>query len=609
MIEPGTIFNDRYQLERKLGEGGLAEVFLAQDLALGRKVALKALRAEYTRDPTFLVRFHREAQSAASLTHPNNVAVYDFGQDHRQPYIVMEYVGGGDLRRLLRERGSLPVAESVEYAVRVCAAMTVAHRSGLVHGDLKPGNILLTPEKRVKVTDFGLARALGESAMDEGELVWGTPAYFAPEQAAGDRVMPATDVYAIGVILYEMLAGKVPFTGPDDQAVARKHLYEPPVPVDRQNPRVPRELARIIDRALAKDPAQRYLTAAQLREALEGFQRSANLATGLPAPRSSMAGIDWIALGLGLLAILAVAGLIPLGVAVFQTYARPVPVYAPTPLPEPSPGFSRVPDVVGFDEAEARSILEGAGLKLEVRNHTFHPTIPAFAVTGQSVRAGEPVPLDTVIQVDLSQGPELLELPQVVGLTFAEAEQLLQEQGLVVQRFNDWGLEPPETVVAQDPPSGSLVSDRTVVLLTVSQGTRVTLGAKFGEGIRLEAFDLPRIVFQSGEALPITFVWQAESIPQKDYTVFIHLTTREGGIVAQYDGFPVSGTRPTSSWQPAEQILDPYQLVIPPDIAPGDYQIRVGFYTPETGRRLPVVQSATAGEEFDALIVREVRIN
>lgn len=180
MSEP-AIFNNRYQILGKIGEGGLAEVYRAQDVALGRLVAVKALRREYVVDPAFLVRFHREAQSAASLTHPNIVAVHDFGQDLGRPYIVMEYVPGNNLRDILRGGGRLPVDQAVDIALQVCAAVGYAHRAGLVHGDIKPGNILLTSDGRVKVVDFGLARALGESAMDEeGELVWGTPAYFAP---------------------------------------------------------------------------------------------------------------------------------------------------------------------------------------------------------------------------------------------------------------------------------------------------------------------------------------------------------------------------------------------------------------------------------------------
>ncbi|MFQ5576938.1 MAG: protein kinase [Anaerolineae bacterium] len=289
------VFNDRYQLNTKLGEGGLAEVYLAQDLALGRLVAVKLLRPEYTYDPSFLVRFHREAQSAAALNSSNVVSVYDFGQDHNRPYIIMEYVSGEDLRTVL-DKGLLTVPQIVDYAIEFCNAVGMAHRRGMVHGDLKPGNILISPENKAKVTDFGLARALGESAMDDGELVWGTPAYFAPEQAAGDRVLPATDVYAI--IMYEMLTGKTPFGGNSDQEIARKQLYEQPPPMSTHTHRVPPPLEAVVNKALAKDPAQRYHSADQLKNDLLQFQQGARGHTTLqpPAaypPPSSTTGLAW----------------------------------------------------------------------------------------------------------------------------------------------------------------------------------------------------------------------------------------------------------------------------------------------------------------------------
>ena len=316
------IFNDRYQLHTKLGEGGLAQVYLAQDLALGRSVAVKLLRSEYIHDPSFLVRFHREAQSAASLNNSNVVSVYDFGQDHKRPYIVMEYVAGQDLRSVL-DKGLLTVSQIVEYTVQICNAVGMAHRRGIVHGDLKPGNILISSENRVKVTDFGLARALGESAMDDGELVWGTPAYFAPEQAAGDRVMPATDVYAIGIMLYEMLSGNVPFTGASDQEIARKQLYEHPLPMARYTHRVPPALEGVVTKALAKDIAQRYHTADQLKHALLQFQQQASSYTNLQPPMHKYPPaqpFDWVGLILGLVAVIALLGLIPLWIQVYRVY-------------------------------------------------------------------------------------------------------------------------------------------------------------------------------------------------------------------------------------------------------------------------------------------------
>lgn len=316
------VFNDRYQLNSKLGEGGLAEVYLAQDLALGRPVAVKLLRHEYTQDPSFLVRFHREAQNAASLNSSNVVSVYDFGQDHRRPYIVMEYVAGNDLRSVL-DKGLLTIPQIVEYTIEICNAVGLAHRRGIVHGDLKPGNILISPENLVKVADFGLAKALGESAMDDGELVWGTPAYFAPEQAAGDRVMPGTDVYAIGIMLYEMLTGTVPFVATTDQEVARMQLYQQPQPITVHTHRVPPAVQAIVSKSLAKDLSQRYHSADQLKHALLQFQQSANSYTNLQPPVQGYApapSFDWVVVILGIAAIIAIIGLIPLWIQVYRIY-------------------------------------------------------------------------------------------------------------------------------------------------------------------------------------------------------------------------------------------------------------------------------------------------
>jgi hypothetical protein len=537
-MELPVVFNNRYQLIKKIGEGGLAEVYQAQDMALGRLVAVKALRPQYTRDPGFLVNFHREAQSAARLSDSYIVAVYDFGQDKNRPYIVMEWVGGSDLHTLITEHGPVPVDQAVEYAIQICSAVGAAHRAGLVHGDLKPGNILITSNNQAKVTDFGLARALGDSAMDDGEVVWGTPAYFAPEQAAGERVLPATDVYAIGIILYEMMTGRVPFVGVDDQDVARKQLYEAHIPVDKINPRIPEPLARIVDAAMAKNPNERFLTADHLREALTMYKQGALNATyeapisavvGSPLqaaqrsraavpppppppprhfvpaakarPRIKKNGFDFVTMTLGIVAILAVMGLVPLFVAVYAAYVQEPRNNTPTPLPDLQPGQLRMPDIIGLEEATARVALKNMGLELIVEGEEPNATWPAFTIIRQSIQAGAGIAPGSTVGVVLSRGPALIEVPNVVGLPFEEAQQQLTALDLVVQKYEDWSAETPGSVVAQDPPVSSLVANRTLVTLIVSSGSRVPTGANLGGQILLNAYEIPRIQYKAGEAI------------------------------------------------------------------------------------------------------------
>ena len=649
-MELPVIFNDRYQLVKKIGEGGLAEVYQAQDMSLGRMVAVKVLRPQYTRDPNFLVNFHREAQNSAKLSDSYIVAVYDFGQAQGRPYIVMEWVPGSDLRTLIDDQGKIAIGQAVTFGVQICSAVGTAHRAGIVHGDLKPGNILVTPSNQAKVTDFGLARALGESTMEEGEVVWGTPAYFAPEQASGDQALPATDVYAIGIILYEMLTGRVPFVGVDDQEVARKQLYEPHIPVDRIDSAIPEPLARIIDAAMAKNPNERFLTADHLREALMMYKQGRLSASGSQAPISAVvgsplqrvgytggtppppppppppsyvpaaqaamqapakkkSGFDGLLLLLGMVAILAVMGLVPLFVALYQIFVPDSSsANRPTPLPTLAANQVRMPDVVGLEESEARSVLGDIGLELVIAGEAPHPTWPAFTIIEQSVPAGTGLDVGSRIEVTLSQGPPLIEVPDVRGKSYDEAEQLFTSLDLVSQKVEDWSVETPGSVILQDPPPGSLVANRTLITLLVSSGSRVPMDANFGGEIMLQAYEIPRLQFKPGEAVPLTFFWQVSPNLNQDYNFFVYLTTPQGGIVAQVDG-PPQDLGPTSSWPKGESVFNRYSLTVPASVATGDYQIRIGYYKPDSKVRVPIVEPGRGEQDnLGALILRSVQV-
>src|SRR5258708_10755919 len=268
----GRLLNNRYQLLERFGSGGMANVFRARDAMLDRYVAIKVLREDENRSADFEEQIRNEGQAAAKLSHPNIVTVYDFGFDHGQPFIVMELVPGTDLKSLLRKRGRFTIEEGIPLMVQACAGIGYAHRAGLVHCDVKPHNMLVTPDNRLKVTDFAIARALATIVPGEhNEVVWGSPQYFSPEQAAGQAPSPASDVYSLGVVLYEMLTGTLPFTGSTAEELAQQHLIGEPMPPSEYLPDIPRLLEQIIMKVLSKEPSARYRTADQLGRVLMKF--------------------------------------------------------------------------------------------------------------------------------------------------------------------------------------------------------------------------------------------------------------------------------------------------------------------------------------------------
>jgi len=357
-MNEGMLLNNRYQLLERVGAGGMSDVFRARDLMLERSVAIKVLHENYSDDQAFQERFRQEARAAANLSHPNIVTVHDFGLDHGQLFIVMEHLPGKDLKTLLRQRGRYSVDDAIPLIVQACAGIGYAHRAGLVHCDIKPHNMIVTPDSRLKVTDFGIARALSTILPDErADVVWGSPQYFSPEQAVGEAPSPASDVYSLGVVLYEVLTGALPFTAPTSEELARLHLEAPPIPPSEYVPDIPSALEQIILKVLSKEPAARYRTADQLGrvllrfgterdtartpalsltpEAVSTYQQPEPPPAAPPTPppvavqqsepvfsipEIPMPDIDWIAVGLGLLALVAVGGLIPLWIYIFFLY-------------------------------------------------------------------------------------------------------------------------------------------------------------------------------------------------------------------------------------------------------------------------------------------------
>jgi serine/threonine-protein kinase len=377
MTAEERVLNDRYKLLERIGSGGMSVVYRAQDLLLGRIVAVKMLHESFSSDEDFLRRFRQEAYSAASLQQPNIVTVHDIGQDGHAQYIVMEYVNGRTLKQIIRQYNNdgqlMPTIRFLDLTIQICDGVGYAHRANLVHCDVKPQNVLVTHDDRIKVADFGIARAMSEASQQiQEDEMWGTPQYFSPEQAAGEPPTPASDVYAIGIIMFEMLTGHLPFTAESATALALKHIQEKPPKVGDINPVLPEQLELIVDKVLAKEPAGRYRTAGQLGRVLTSYRSSSQAETGpfspigavtiasagapvseqqtqvFPKPKRVVAianepeektisgrqtdvgastllpeesGRDWMAIGLGIVALIALLGLIPLWYFVYVTFS------------------------------------------------------------------------------------------------------------------------------------------------------------------------------------------------------------------------------------------------------------------------------------------------
>jgi eukaryotic-like serine/threonine-protein kinase len=273
MATQENLLNNRYQLVSQHGSGGMSVIYRAIDLALGRQVAVKILRPSLTSDPTFLQRFRQEARNVANLQHPNIVTVHDVGQDGNTHYIVMELIEGDDLKKSIRAEAPFAIDRALDIAIKICAGIGYAHRAQLVHADVKPQNVLLVGTDNVKVTDFGIAQALASVDPNERQkVVWGSPHYFSPEQAQGKHPTPASDVYSIGIVMFEMLTGRLPFMGNDQQELALAHIRQAPPHIHEVNPQIPEQLDRIVQKVLSKEPGARYRVADQLGRILTSYR-------------------------------------------------------------------------------------------------------------------------------------------------------------------------------------------------------------------------------------------------------------------------------------------------------------------------------------------------
>ncbi len=490
------ILSKRYRLEGVLGEGSMAQVFRATDLLLERPVAIKVLRPQFTADPNLVQRFEAEARAVARLRHPNIVEVYDVGEDQGVRFIVEELVDGRSLRQILDTEGPLPLHRAADYARQIARALDAAHRQGLVHRDIKPQNVLVDQQGVVKVVDFGIARAMTDVRGTQQGFFWGSPAYSAPELARGEAPTPATDIYSLGVVLFEMLTGRLPFEGADPLAVILGHIQQPPPPPSKLRPSLPPAVDQVVLTSLAKEPAQRFASAlhfeAALRSLVDSSASSTSVLSTVPAtspaartlpgtprvqahPRDAPSGtvslvglitVLLVAAGIGYLAYLAAPSLLQ-GVlsAVTPTTVAP----SPTPLPHVD-----TPRLLGVSLEDAKKVAQDAGLKLTIGEERYDASVPQGHIVSQDPAPNVSVPPGSTITVIVSKGPEPVTVPGLINVPYPVAKGILEALGLQVQRSD----EPSSTVadgavIRSTPPFGSTVQPGTTVTLVVSVGNKV----------------------------------------------------------------------------------------------------------------------------------------
>jgi eukaryotic-like serine/threonine-protein kinase len=490
-----TLFDGRYLVIRRLGSGGMANVYLAEDEELGRRVAIKVLDEKHANDEQFVERFRREAKNAASLSHPNIVSVYDRGEAEGTYYIAMEYIEGRSLKDLIVARGPLPIDRAVACTRQILGAVRTAHRQGIVHRDIKPHNVLVDSEGRLKVTDFGIARAGAASQMTEAGSIIGTAQYLSPEQARGAPVDQRSDLYSVGIVLYEMLTGSVPFTGDTPVEIAMKQISAVPEPPSVRRPDLPHDLDLVVLRALAKDTGDRFQTAEEMDAELGRVQaglgvtdETADAATAVlagagisdaaptavvrrqptapyaprggyyydePPPPARRTLWPWLlAFGLVLAAIVA-------GVYAYERIQDELTANQPV----------AVPPLEGQEEALAVNNIRDKDLEPHVVRE-YNDETEEGRVFDQDPEAGERIERGNTVTIHVSQGKRRVDVPNVKGLGVAEAVARLSDAGLEANPVDVFSDQPSGTVIAQDPAAGARVVEDTRVRINVSQGAK-----------------------------------------------------------------------------------------------------------------------------------------
>jgi len=422
---------DRYRLDGEIAAGGMGTVFAGTDLRLNRRVAVKILHERFAGDPRFVERFRREARSVAALSHPNIAGIYDYGEEEGRHFIVMELIEGSDLARILRSDAPLAAENATRIAGEMCAALGHAHAAGVVHRDIKPANVLITADDRVKVTDFGIARAAGDTTLTATGSMLGTAHYLSPEQATGSSVTPASDIYSTGIVLFEMLTGSLPFTGDSAVAVAMKHVSEVVPPPSSLNRDVPPALDAAVKKATARDPNARFATADAMNDALRGSARTILVPEGprtepMKAPVWPIPGDRWDPRRVGRAVIITFAVLVILAGAALA--------------------WRLVSNDGGREASEDRESQRGGGAAQEE----------------PSSSTSEPTPTETPSSIVIPEG--------LIGQDVKDAEKALKDAGFNVGKEDVDSEEAKGLVIDVDPPAGTEVAPGTTITLFVSKG-------------------------------------------------------------------------------------------------------------------------------------------
>lgn len=465
----GQLLGSRYEVLEQVGGGGMSLVYRAKDKFLNRIVAIKVLREHLTSDEEFVARFRREAQAVASLSHPNIVSIYDVGQDQGMYYLVMEMIEGRNLKEIIKEKGKIPVNEAVEIAKQICEALEHAHQQQIIHRDIKPHNIILTADGKAKVTDFGIARAVSTATVTHTGSIMGSVHYFSPEQAKGEIADEKSDIYALGVVFYEMMTGKLPFEGDSPISVAMKKINGDPLPPREINPLIPETMEQVIKRAMARNPHKRYETVTQLKQDIISSQLYNKLEypendfedtitipnlrkkDGKSNQGASLRMWTWIIIGLIIIGFI-------LGMFISAKVM--------------SIGEVTVPDVEEKTIAEATAVLKKVELELEVVRKTNHPTIDQGLIISQEPKPQLIVQKNSVVQVVVSEGQAMAAVPNVLNSPLLTAEVALSNEGLKVGEITRVYHEqiPSGQVVHQEPLANKEVIQGTTVNLIVSKG-------------------------------------------------------------------------------------------------------------------------------------------